>query len=175
VLVAILDGDPSKPGSSLTVELWRYGPDGHSLSNTSLVFSAPTDKAALDALLTQAVRQARDNLEADWKHEAKNPSAATGETPGSDNSSLPTVHLPMTVPVQSLAEWEQIHRRLEQIPIITRADIVVLARGMTSIELEFHGDIPELQTALAGQNLSLTQNKVNGSWTLQSVTPGNQL
>nr|MDP9128266.1 hypothetical protein [Pseudomonadota bacterium] len=83
----------------------------------------------------------------------------------------PTLHLPVNVPIATLADWEQIRERLDHVPHITRAEVITLARGMTSIEIEFRGDIEQLQGSLNQQNLSLTQNRTSGAWTLQSLTP----
>lgn len=174
VLVTVLDGDLTKPGSSLTVELRRYDASGASLSNTSVVLAVPADKKELDALMPQAVKQVRTQLEADWRQEQGGEAASanpdTGAAPPTEAG--PTAFLPVDVPIATLAEWEKIRQKLDHVPSIRHAEIITLARGLTNIEIEFTGDIPQLQNALATQNLSLVQDTANGSWVLQPLPGG---
>jgi hypothetical protein len=171
-LVAVLDGDLSKPGSTLTVDMRRYDANGTSLSTTSVILSVPTDKKDLDALLPQAAKQVREQLEADWRQQQQGQApVAANPTEGAVPDNGAVAHLPVNVPIATLAEWEQIRQKLEHVPNVRHADIITLARGMTSIEIEFNGDIAQLQSALTAQGLILSQDTSNGTWLLQPNTP----
>ena len=77
--------------------------------------------------------------------------------------------LPVSVPIRTLADWATIKQRLDSVPVIAHTDVITLARGQTSIEIEFHGDVPQLQEALKQENLRLVQDISTNAWVLQST------
>lgn len=167
--VVKLDGNPDTPGTGFKIDAEWFGPDGQSSTLTQFNLPPAVDRIGIDNDLTQAVRQVRAALEAGPKQSA----AKTASTPSlADAPVAPAVlQLPVVVPIQSLTEWQAIRRKLTGIPGMTRAELVTLARNSSNIELEYRGDIDELQTALALQNLALTKDSASGVWTLQ-VTIG---
>ncbi|MDX2028682.1 MAG: DUF2066 domain-containing protein [Alphaproteobacteria bacterium] len=172
-LVAVLDGDPGKPGSELKINLQRYDSNGSPLPTAILSVTVPADKNGSDTALKQAVRQARLQLEKDWKEGAKGDEKAVviqAPEPAASPSTR-TTHLPVVVPIQTLAEWAQIKRRLTSVPSIIRTEVITLMRGITRIEIEFRGTVEELEDALMQQDLSLNQDGANGSWVLQAFEP----
>ena len=176
-------GDPSRPGSTLGIELRRYDTEGNAEQPEQLSLPVGTDKNAADIALTQAVRQSRGWLEKEWRQEAKG-GTPPAEKPVEDASvsmgdeigiAAPpqSSYLPVVVPIDTLAEWERIRQRMVHIPLVVHAEIITLARGSTNIEIEFRGNDPEqLRVALLKQNLSLTQDTANGVWLLQPLAPG---
>ncbi len=172
-LVAVLNGDPSKPGSELRFEYWHYDSDGDTTTPTQNSLAVPADKNGTMTILTQAVRQARAQLEKDWKQNQKLAKSKpleeeTALEPTAEQASL---RLPVAVPIQTLAEWTQIEQQLNRVPHMVRAEIITLTRGMSNVELEYQGTIGEMQTALAQQNLSLSQDPASGEWVLQPMLP----
>jgi hypothetical protein len=169
-LVPILNGDPAQGGSELRIEMWRYDADGDASPPQDISLAVPADKNGADAILTQAVRESRKWLDDELKKVAQ-PAAAETPLPSDDPAPQPrnTLQLPVTVPIATLAEWSQIQRRLANVSAITRAEIITLARGSTSIEIDYQGTMQDLQIGLMNNDLSLTQNPSNKQWVLRPV------
>jgi hypothetical protein len=175
-VVAILNGDLDKPAGQYIVDVQRYDADGNTLTPERITMPAPTSKSGVNATVAQAIKMARSAMEKDWRQEEKNPAtdaaAATGENPVTADEDHPTVRLPVIVPINTLAEWAQMRRKLTVVPGVVRADVITLVRGSTSIEIEFRGDIQSLQDSLMQNNLTLSK-AANGGWVLTSA--GNPL
>ena len=185
-VVAILSGNLYKQGSELKIDFIHYDADGAPLPAQHINLPALTDKASLDNALLQGVKGVRHQLEKDWQQnlkEAKTPPASDDEASASpppppqylgqppaltsSDTHEPTTHLPVVIPIASLAEWAQIKRTLDSIPYINQVDVITLQRGSSNIEIEFHGSLEALQIALSQQNLNLKQDHTNGVWMLQ--------
>jgi hypothetical protein len=91
-----------------------------------------------------AMKQAVKALEQGWRQNQKLPSGAP-------------VFLPVDVAVPTLASWQQMQRSMGEIPLITKAHVVTMTRGLVHIELEYRGDLATLQQALSEKGLSLEQ------------------
>ncbi len=168
-LVPILNGDPAQGGTELRIEMWRYDADGDASPPQDISLAVPSDKNGADTILTQAVRESRIWLEDELKKAAQ---GTDDQSMLSDDPAPPprnTLHLPVTVPIATLAEWAQIQRRLANVSAISRAEIISLARGSTSIEIDYQGTMQDLQIGLMNNDLSLTQNSSNGQWVLRPV------
>lgn len=181
-VVAILSGDLDKPAGVLKIDITHYDADGDTRGTAQFTVTATT---GFDAALTQAVQQVRRQMEKDWKQEARDPHPAKEESedsPVSVASELPAAkasipkepiqHLPVTVAISSLAEWAQIERKLQSIPAIVRVDVIMLQRGSTSIEIDFHGSVDALLLGLNQQGLILHRDPMNNGWILAPTQIG---
>jgi hypothetical protein len=163
-VVAELDSDPAAPGNELRIDVFRYDGDGKALGQpVHLSLPGASDKAAVDAALAEAVREVRRGLEGNWKQSLVRAAEA------------PPAQLAITVPIETLAEWESIKRRLDNVPSVENTRVVMLTHGTANIELEYRGTIDQLQSDLAQQQLALTQDNVNGTWILQVSTSDSAL
>jgi hypothetical protein len=158
-VVAVLDGDLDNPGPAFKITVTPYDAQGTAGDPVYLNLQPAADKASIDNALAQAVTQVHTILEGDWRQEV----AKTAQ--------VPSARLAVTVPISTLDEWALIKNKLNNVRDIDRTNLLTLARGATSIELEFHGDIEQLRDDLSKQNLALTQD-VMGAWILQLAAPG---
>jgi hypothetical protein len=152
-----LPQDPPDPKQALRVDVTRY--DGAGKGGDPVHFTLPPigDKGSADAkayaaVLADGVRQVRSEIEKNWRQASKNLKG-------------PAEHLPVLVPIDSLAQWNAIKTKLGSVFGVTRVNVIALARDAAHIELEFHGDVPSLQSALTDQSLTLEQTP-NG-WVLR--------
>jgi hypothetical protein len=168
--VMTLKGSLDNPAAGFTVDIQRYGPDGEALALEQVSFFGPNDKSALDSALAQGVKKARHQLEVDWKQDLKGPSRAFQQGAGTDSQIVvengPSGRIAATVPIATLAQWAQIQRKLGSVPGIERVDVITLQRGAVSIEIQYRGDIEDVQTALMLHNLQLKQDAVSSTWFL---------
>jgi len=175
IAVATLDADLDKLSGDFKVDIVHYDFKGIALPTVHLTLHAPADKSILDSALIQAVKQVRRQLEKDWRDHPQTDDTDTVNDdtpqPGEATQEEATTHLPVQVTIKTLAQWAGIKRTLDSVPLINRTNVIVLQRGSTSIELEFHGGLDALQIALSQQGLSLDQDNGNGVWTLRPVTP----
>lgn len=148
VVVAILNDLGMGQEVQLDVQLY----DGMGKAGETEHLSLPSSKDVLAA----AVKQVRAGLESSWRENNKAPKG-------------PLMHLPITVPIPTLAAWTEIKTRLAQVPNVSRTNVIALQRGKADIELEFRGEIDQLQIALAQKNLVL-ENSPSRGWTLRDAT-----
>lgn len=120
----------------------RYTPAGpdDSLQDS---LSAAGGAAALPDLYRQATQRVSSFLQAQWKQE--NLVSSTVEQ-----------RLAVVAPLDSLNSWIDLRRRLGDIPVIRRADLLALSRGEARLDLVFFGDQAQLARALAQRDLTLT-------------------
>ena len=157
-VVTVLNADLNKldPKQEIRVDIQRYDVTGKPGEAEHLSLPPPADAKALTAVLGDGVKQIQGGMESKWRQSGKAPKG-------------PMAHLPVSVPISSLADWTTIKAKLANVPGVARINVITLARGTADIDLEFHGDIPPLQTALAGQNLSLEQSPLTGAWQLRDA------
>lgn len=157
-IVATLKTDPEKPDPKkpLEIEVIKY--DQHAKASEPVKYSpaAPADANGMKNTLAQTIRQIRSELENGWKQNIK---AAKG----------PSTHLPVLVPVASLGEWNHIKQKLGNVPAITKINVIVLTRGQTKIELEFRGEMGDLQSALSQEKLVLEDLGPGGAWIIKAA------
>jgi hypothetical protein len=171
-VVAQLDTDPDKPGSEIRVDVFRYDADGKPADPVHLSLPAPGNKAALDAALVEAVREVRRGLEGNWKQSLVKTAAPVSASPGPAAPSAAAIdataaRIDVTVPINSLAEWELIKRKLGSIPTIEDSRIVTMTRTTAVIDLGFRGTTEQLENDLARQQLALTRDSINETWIMQ--------
>lgn len=104
--------------------------------------SAPGGEAALPDLYAQAAQRVSAFLQDEWKRE--NLVSSTVEQ-----------RLDVVAPFASLEEWIDLRRRLGDVSMIRRADLLELARDGARIDLVFVGDQAQLIRALAQRDLAL--------------------
>jgi Uncharacterized protein conserved in bacteria (DUF2066) len=178
-IVTTLVTNLEKPGSHLVIDVTRYNNDGEATSPQEVSVPLGEGKDALDAALAAAVRKVRDIADAGWRedmggsssHDDSSTPTADTSTPEGMQAAAPeaVARLPVSVPIRTLADWAGIKQRLDSVPVIAHTDVITLARGLTSIEIEFHGDVPKLQEALKQQNLRLVQDISSNAWVLQAT------
>ncbi len=155
-IVAVLNADPDKidPKQPVKIDIHRYDIEGKSSETASMDLAPVADAKALTAAMPESVKQARATIESTSKQVASAPKGSLG-------------HLPASVPIDSLAVWNDIKTKLNGVNGIARTNVVALKRGMADIELEFYGDIPQLQAALAGKSLHLELAPGTNVWMLR--------
>jgi hypothetical protein len=184
IAVAILNGSPDATASGYKIDLTRYDGEGHSLSVDHLTLPAIADKNAVDAGLADGMRQVRRQLEKDWLQDQKQPQPAATPVTENDGQGVsvsnalpeyapptqpPMLHLPVTVPVGTLAEWAQIHGILNGTPGVGYVDVITIGRGVVMIEMDLSTSIFEVQAALAQQRLQLDQDYQTKNWFLRRL------
>lgn len=134
--------DPATDDARLDLDARRYtaaGLDG-TLQDS---LSAPGGEAALADLYRQATQRVSGFLQTQWKQE--NLVSSTVEQ-----------HLAVVAPLDSLDSWIDLRRRLGDIPVVRRADLLELSRAQARLDLVYFGDQAQLVRALAQRDLSLT-------------------
>ena len=71
------------------------------------------------------------------------------------------------VPIRSLSDWNDIRRRLDDIAIIYKRELLSLALDRAMVDLYFTGDADQLRTALAQKDLALEAEL--GQWVLRPL------
>ncbi len=171
--VVTLNGNVDNPAAAFTIDITRVDADGSAQPVEHLTLPAITDKNAIDAGLAQGVKQVRHQLEKDWLQSMKQtpaPPSADGSADSSVASSTPatpSLHLPVTVPVATLAEWAEMRRILDKTPGVLHVDLISVGRGEVRIELELSDSVENVQTILAQQRLMLNQEPTTQAWVLR--------
>lgn len=140
VLVAELHHSLSSHFST-TLKLTRYdfaGAGGKQARNVEVT-------AREADLYSQAMQTVVNAIEWEWRY-------LTSMSDGSEQ------RLPVTIPIQSLAEWQEVRRRLGSIPFVRRGEVISLSKGAGKLNLVYLGDMARLQQALLGQGLLLSQS-----------------
>ena len=158
-LVAVLNADPDHPDAKqdLRLDLKAYDSAGKPAGDpVHLSLPAAPDAKAMQSALESGIKQARADMEQRWKQANKAPKS-------------PLVHLPVTAPIANLVDWATLKGKIATVPNISRLDVLSLSRDGVAMEIEFRGDIPQLQTALTQKGLALEE--VAGAWTLRVAMP----
>ena len=78
--------------------------------------------------------------------------------------------LAVVAPIGSLGDWLEIRKRLGQVAVVRRADIVLMSRDEVRLNLQYLGDPEQLATSLEQADLAL---KADGDeWMLTVAGPG---
>ena len=170
VLVAVLNADLEHPDAKqdIRLDLVHYDATGKVAGDSEHLLLAPAgDAKAMAAALDSGVKQARGDLDQGWKMRTR------PQAPAAVQAQMgPLAHLPVVVPIATLADWARIKARLGSVGAVSKIDVITLSRGTANIEVEFHGDIPQLQTEIAQQGLALEQAGGVGAWTLRGTGVG---
>lgn len=71
------------------------------------------------------------------------------------------------IPIGSLTDWNDIRRRLDNVAIIYKRELLSLALDRAMVDIYFTGDAEQLRTALAQRDLTL--EAVSGQWVLRPL------
>lgn len=137
--------DEASGEATVALSAKRYSPAGLA-GEMQDTLSAPGGAEALPELYAQAARRVSDFLQAEWKQETL-------------VSSTAEQHLDVIAPIASLEQWVELRRRLADVTVVRRADLLALSRRQALLDLVFIGDQAQLTRALAQRNLALTQTQ----------------
>jgi hypothetical protein len=73
--------------------------------------------------------------------------------------------LAASVPILSLTDWVEVRRRLADVAIIERIELVLISRNEALINIYYLGGDEQLSLALAQADMRLEEEE--GSWTLK--------
>lgn len=134
-----------RPGGAAQITIQRIGSSGYdsTLVETVTAESDPADAAGYDAARYAAgVRRAVVMVEEAWKQ---------------DNLIRPGLEsrVTATIPLDSLKRWIAVRQTLDQLPVLSRYDVVQLTRKEALVDLWVNGDAEQLRIALEQQDLQL--------------------
>ena len=78
--------------------------------------------------------------------------------------------LAVVAPITSLGDWLEIRKRLGQVAVVRRADIVLMSRDEVRVNLQYLGDPEQLTSSLEQADLALKPD--GDEWTLSLAGPG---
>ena len=108
--------------------------------------TAPTNSFHGDPTLKAAVEKIVHRLEERW-------TAANMVIAGEESS------VTLRVPFTSQRDWLDTRKRLAAVPTVTQMRLLSLGRDAAEVDLRYVGDMERLRSALAQQDLSLTQTE----------------
>jgi hypothetical protein len=132
---------PAEP-PGLKVTVGRYRPEGR-VQAFVRTFRAQQGET-LDAVFDRAVDAIIGQMENDWKQE---------NLLQFDRPSVAAV----TVRIAELGDWLTVRRRLENVAVLQRVDLVLLSRDQARVNLYYAGTPHQLLVALEQADLSLAQ------------------
>ena len=109
------------------------------------------DNENIDDFLKRAASAIRNSIEDNWKED---------NFIKFEQGSV----LAASIPIESLTDWVVARRRLENVAIIERIDLVLISRNEALINIYYLGEDQQLTVALAQADMKLVQEE--GSWTL---------
>ena len=137
-VVATLKGNPDTPAAGFKIDIQFYDADGNASLPQHRVVPMPLDVdkgAAADAMFAQGIKDVHEILEKVWKNENGHDALAAGGEALSAPTAV-TNWLPVTVPVETLAQWTQLKRRIGSVPGVQRINVLSLQSGSASIEID---------------------------------------
>lgn len=99
----------------------------------------------VDALYTRAARQVETEVTERWKEDNLLHFDQAHEAV-------------ISVPIAALADWLKVRRRLSDVAIVSRIDLIYLARKEARVDLHYLGDPSQLKLAFAQRDLLLTED-----------------
>ncbi|RKQ72818.1 DUF2066 domain-containing protein [Oceanibaculum indicum] len=142
-LVAIASPAESGGQQALDIRFTRYDAAGEPETRSERVTAASGETGS--EMFARAVRQVSSRLDEAWKN-------ATAVRPGLEN------RLAVITAISGLEEWTALRRKLAEIGMIRRQDLVALSRGEAEIVLWYAGQPEQLRVALAQRGLSLASD-----------------
>lgn len=140
VYVADAELDNPEPGrAALQVALVAYGGGGEQTLVDSYTANPGEE---LDAFLQRAAQAIADGIEERWKN---------GQLLQFDREA----HMTVLVNYDDISQWVAIRRRLSDLAVIRRTDLVSLTRSQAVLDLVYIGDDNQLRLALAQRDLEL--------------------
>jgi len=149
VAYGLLRMDPVSKLRSLEVYTTRY--DNKPDPETETFPFTQNEGESVDALLRRAVNGVSDMIEDEWKRrnvlDLNHPNVAT-----------------IAVPITGLADWIAVQKRLKDVPLIRRTEMVLLSLDEVRINLHYIGEAEQLTSALGQAELTLVNEE--GEWVL---------
>jgi hypothetical protein len=157
VAVAVLTSGAGSVTANVTIYPASGGAESFSISQPT-VTPAPGTSVQSDPTLREAVNRVVNRLEERW-------TAANVVVAGNEGG------LTVKVAFAAQNEWVETRRRLSKIPTITQTRVVSLARDGAELELRYIGGLDQLRTALAQQDLTLSEGSGGGELRWRGAQP----
>jgi len=142
LVYAVQENQAPGERAKLKVTVGRYRPEGR-VQAFVRTFRAQEGES-LDAVFDRAVDAITGQMENDWKQE---------NLLRFDRPSVAAV----TVRIADLGDWLAVRRRLENVAVLQRVDLVLLSRDQARVNLYYAGTPHQLLVALEQADLSLNQ------------------
>jgi hypothetical protein len=147
---AILGIEPRRGTPRIEVYVTRYG-SGLDQETTVSAFAAEAGESR-QALLDRAAAEVARQIEDAWKE---------ATVLHFDDTAV----IAVTVPIDGLAAWLTVRRRLTSVAAVRKVDLVLLSRDEVRINLHYIGEPEQLILALEQTDLVLREE--SGSWFLE--------
>ena len=154
VAEAAVENDPLFAAPTVRVTLRRFSNAGIRIGGGTYSGLASDD---LDTVLAIAAREARTQLEEEWK-EANLLRFDHGDS------------LTVDIPIVSLEDWLDIRSRLVELALVRKAEILALSPNFARVVLHYLGDVRHLAGALAYSGLELVDD--GDLWVLRRSVDG---
>jgi hypothetical protein len=141
--------DPASGRRSLEVYVTRYGTDPDPETETYPFIQQESESE--EALLKRSVSRISQAIEDDWKSQ------------NTLDLSHPNVAA-IAVPVTGLKDWISVKKRLKDVPLIRRTEMVLLSLDEVRVNVHYVGNTTQLTNALAQAELTLVSE--DGEWVL---------
>ncbi|WP_404426142.1 DUF2066 domain-containing protein [Thalassospira australica] len=141
-VVASADVRGETGAETVDVTVTRYGAGGE--PQIFGVNETTQEGESLNETLVRAAKSVQDQLSESWKQA----NLINYDTGG---------QLMVFIPITGLQDWARIEERLVGLPVVRSSHVVAMSRREVQIAVEYAGSPEQLRTALAQQNLSLSQ------------------
>ncbi len=155
VAVATVGYLPQQPLPHVRVFVSRHGPSAQK-GRTEIEIQGASGES-IEGLLRRAAGETARLVEDSWKRE---------NLLRLDRSSVAAV----SVPIAKLADWLAVRKRLGNVSVVRRADVVLMSRAEVQLNLQFIGEPDQLALALGQADLQLTRE--GDIWVLTLGKPG---
>jgi len=154
VVFGVLRFDAANNRRALEVYFTRYGTQ---LREQTEVMSFAQEKIeTVPQLLLRAARELTQIVEDNWKRDNLLQLARSGA-------------VAVVVPITGLKDWLAVRKRLQQVAVVRRAEMVLLSQDEVRVNLHFLGDPGQLALALEQADLRLFEE--SGEWLLTTLEP----
>ena len=155
VAVATIGYLPQQPLPHVRVFVSRHGPSAQK-GRTEIEIQGAAGES-IEGLLHRAAGETARLVEDSWKRE---------NLLRLDRSSVAAV----SVPIAKLADWLAVRKRLGNVSVVRRADVVLMSRAEVQLNIQFIGEPDQLMLALGQADLQLTRE--GDIWVLTLGKPG---
>ncbi|MBI2585840.1 MAG: DUF2066 domain-containing protein [Rhodospirillales bacterium] len=154
VVFGVLRFDAANNRRALEVYFTRYGTQ---LREQTEVMTFTQEKIeTVPQLLLRAARELTQIVEDNWKRDNLLQLARSGVVAA-------------VVPITGLRDWLAVRKRLQQVAVVRRAEMVLLSQDEVRVNLHFLGDPGQLALALEQADLRLFEE--SGEWLLTLLEP----
>ncbi len=154
VVFGVLRFDAAKNRRALEVYFTRYG---NQLREQTEVMTFTQEKIeTVPQLLLRAARQLTEIVEDNWKRDNLLQLARSGVVAA-------------VVPITGIRDWLAVRKRLQQVAVVRKAEMVLLSQDEVRVNLHFVGDAHQLALALEQADLRLFEE--SGEWLLTLLEP----